>query len=64
MRAFFAKYLLGGYATKCWIFRKIELDLEEKIKENPEPLNKYLDKFFYRPISNIAAKKSYSVLYE
>ena len=30
------------------IFRKIELDLEEMIKENPEPFNKYLDKFFYK----------------
>jgi hypothetical protein len=30
------------------IFRKIELDLEKMIKENPEPFNKYLDKFFYK----------------
>ena len=30
------------------IFRKIELDLEEMIKENSEPFNKYLDKFFYK----------------
>jgi hypothetical protein len=45
--------LSKGTGVPIWdflhgIFRKIELDLEEMIKENPEPFNKYLDKFFYK----------------